>query len=71
MDEKKQELRVEVEHPDGGSVWLPISEVDAWRRGQEKLRQGDPEALKQLEQQKSEDRKFLAELIAEALKAKE
>lgn len=74
MDEKKQEqfeVRAMIDTPDGGSVCLPTSEMDAWRRGQEQLKQGDPEALKRLEQLQEEGQRFLEEMISKALKAKE
>ena len=57
MDQK--EMRVMVETNDGQTIWLPASQVEAWKRGQEKLAQGDPEALKRKEQLKSELRRKL------------
>ena len=65
MEEKKQtsNLRVEVEHPDGGSVWLPADRVSAWKSAQEKLKQGDPETLAQFERMKERLRKRVAELM--------
>ena len=73
MEDKKQtsNLRVEVEGRDGHSVWLPAGEVAAWRRGQEKLRQGDPEALKRLEQRISAGQRFVKDWLKQAPRPKD
>lgn len=51
--QEQEEPRVALEAFNGHLVWVPISKAEAWKRGQEKLKAGDPEALMRLEELRS------------------
>ena len=46
---KKKQARVMPESRNGHPVWLPADKVGAWKQGQEALKRGDPEAIRQKE----------------------
>ena len=52
MAEKKQEARYALKANDGSTVWVPESQVETFRQGQEKLKAG--ELPPDFEKQKSE-----------------
>ena len=46
----KKQARAILEGRDGHPVWLPTDKVQAWKQGQEALKQEDPEAIRRKEQ---------------------